>query len=349
MNKYAKALVLLALCGTATAGDLVLKLGTAGNYRYHRIPVTGSVTVNPATGDITVDPVAEAGTSNDGWCPAGSTSGGAPTFTTPLGATPTSLPFGGGTVTLSWAASGATSCTASTSGVSGWNGNAVTSPTNVLLTASGTYNFGITCSNANGSTSGGTVAVTVANNTTPPTACPDRPAPTGITRQTLMTNRYASQQNSEFSNGQTIDISNYSPLFGTSFNQANQVARLFLDTGKYAALQFSTSGVANGATGGISWEQSDGNADFAVMVSPCPGDFDWVGDPNCKVVGNGFGGTINWAVGSGGQSWDCKLATNTTYYINVVASSSSPWTTTTCTSGWCTWLVSVGGFSNRSR
>lgn len=342
MNTYAKALVFLALCGSAAAGDLVLKLGTTGNYRYHRIQVTGSVTVNPATGDITVDPVAELGTYSDGWCPANSGGGGSPpTFSVPLTASTTSLPVGGGSVTLTWAVSGATSCTASSSGVSGWNGNAVTSPTVVSMTASGNYPFSVTCSNNDGSTSGGTVTVTVATQTS--TECTDRPAPTGVAQQTTMTNRYSSVQNSEFGVGASINISGYTPLFGSTFNQHNQTARLFLDAGKYAAMQFSTNGMTAGALGQISWEQSDGNADFAVMISPCPGDFDWVTAPNCKSVGNGFGGALGWAVGGGGGAFDCPLLTNKTYYINVVASATSPWTTSTCIgSAWCTWLVSVG-------
>jgi hypothetical protein len=349
MNKYAKALVLLALCGSVTAGDLVLKLGTSGNYRYHRIPVTGSVTVSPATGDITVDPVADAGTNNDGWCPAGGTGGGsAPTFTTPLQANTNSLPAGGGSVTLTWAVTGATGCTASSSGVSGWNGNAVTSPTTVNLTAAGTYSFSVTCSNTNGSTSGGTVAVTVASSgggTNP--ECSARPAPVGLTRQTTMTNYNLggtlNQQNNEFPLGGSINITGYVPLFGTTFNQPNQVARLFLFPNNYAALSFSTTGVSTGATGHISWEQV-ATGEFSAQISPCPGDFGFVADPNCKASGIASG--LTWKIGTKPASnpgWYCYLDPNKTYYINVVSSGDGTWTTNTCGSTYCTWLVSVGG------
>ena len=355
MKIRAKALVLLALCGSATAGDLVLKLGTAGNYRYHRIPVTGSVTVSPATGDITVDPVADAGTSLDGWCPASGGGGGsAPVFTQQLQASTTSLSSAGGSVTLSWTVSGQTGCTASSSGVSGWNGGTVTSPTALTLPANtGTsavnYSFGVTCSNGNGSTSGGTVSVLVAGTSggTGNQECSSRPAPVGITQQTTMTNYNLggtlNQQNNEFPLGGSINITGYVPLLGTSFNQPNQVARLFLFPNNYAALSFSTTGVATGATGHVSWEQVASGL-FSAQISPCPGDFDWVVDANCKA--SGIASALTWKIGTKPQSnpgFYCYLDPNKTYYLNVVSSDNGTWTTNTCGSTYCTWLVSVGG------
>ncbi|HRG15612.1 MAG TPA: hypothetical protein PLB00_06435 [Pseudomonadota bacterium] len=355
MKIRAKALVLLALCGSATAGDLVLKLGTAGNYRYHRIPVTGSVTVSPATGDITVDPVADAGTSLDGWCPASGGGGGsAPVFTQQLQASTTSLSSAGGSVTLSWTVSGQTGCTASSSGVSGWNGGTVTSPTALTLPANtGTsavnYSFGVTCSNGNGSTSGGTVSVSVAGTSggTGNQECSSRPAPVGITQQTTMTNYNLggtlNQQNNEFPLGGSINITGYVPLLGTSFNQPNQVARLFLFPNNYAALSFSTTGVATGATGHVSWEQVASGL-FSAQISPCPGDFDWVVDANCKA--SGIASALTWKIGTKPQSnpgFYCYLDPNKTYYLNVVSSDNGTWTTNTCGSTYCTWLVSVGG------
>lgn len=352
MKIRAKALVLLALCGSASAGDLVLKLGTAGNYRYHRIPVTGSVTVSPATGDITVDPVADAGTSLDGWCPASGGGGGsAPVFSQQLQASTTSLASSGGSVTLSWTVSGQTGCTASSSGVSGWNGGTVTSPTVLTLPANtGTsavnYSFGVTCANGNGSTSGGTVSVSVAASGGGNPACSSRPAPAGLTRQTSMTNYNLSgtlnQQNNEFPLGSSVNITGYVPLLGTSFNQANQVARLFLFPDNYAAMQFSTSGVATGATGHVQWEQVASGV-FSAQISPCPGDFDWVVDGNCKA--SGIASALTWKIGTKPQTnpgFYCYLDPNTTYYINVVSADNGTWTTNTCGSTYCTWLVSVG-------
>ena len=352
MNIRAKALVLLALCGSATAGDLVLKLGTAGNYRYHRIPVTGSVTVSPATGDITVDPVADVGTSSDGWCPAGQVQVGAPAFTSPLTPSSASLPFGGGSVTLSWTVTGTPTptCTASSSGISGWNGNSVTSPTTINLTASGSYSFSVTCTNSVSSTTSSTVSVNVATQTIPPnTECTNRPPPTGLLLQSSMVNYNQggtlNQQNSEFPLNSTISLTGYVPLMGDHFNSPSEVARLFLDAGKYAAMSFTTTGAnaSIGSTGGISWAAASA-ATFSAQISPCPGDFDWVVDANCKASGVETGG-ITWKIGTKPASnpgWYCYLDPNKTYYLNVVAADHGTWTTNTCAATYCTWLVAVG-------
>lgn len=356
MKFHTKALVLFAVCGSAMAGDLVLKLGTTGNYTYHRIPVTGNVTISPATGDITVDPVANAGTHNDGWCPAGSGGGSAPTFSQLLQSSSTSLTSSGGSITLTWAVTGQTSCTASSSGVSGWNGNAVTSPTTLTLPANTSttaqeYTFSLTCANAIGSTSGGTVSVTVAGTSggSGNPECSSRPAPSGVTQQTSMINYNLggtlNQQNMEFPVGSTINITGYSPLLGTTFNQANQVARLFLFPNKYAAMSFSTSSVAVGARGHVTWEQV-ASGTFTAQISPCPGDFDWVVDDNCKA--NGIASALTWKVGTKpptNPGFYCYLDANKTYYINVISADPNTWSTTTCTSTYCTWLVSIGALS----
>lgn len=350
MKTCMKAVVLMLLSGSAMAGDLVLKLGTTGNFRYHRIPVTGTVTVSPATGDITVDPVAETGSSSDGWCPAGTN--GTPTFPTPLGASATSLPSTGGSVTLSWTASNATlGCTASSSGVTGWNGNAVTSPVTVSLSAAGSYSFSVSCSNSNGSTTSGPVVVTVeSSGTTLPPECATRLPPAGVTRQTNMTNYNLggtlNQQNSEFGVGSNVNVTGYTPLFGTTFNQANQVARVFIDTNKYVAMQLSTTGVPVNAVGGISWAQAS-QAMFSVQISLCPGDFGHVIDPMCKTSAVETGG-LAWKVGTKpptNPGFYCYLTPGQTYYINAIATDEGSWTTTTCSTTWCDWFVNhVGGW-----
>jgi hypothetical protein len=351
MNTFLKVVVLMILSGSACAGDLVLKLGTTGNFRYHRIPVTGTVTVSPSTGDITVDPVAETGSSNDGWCPTTGGGGSAPTFTTALTPSTTALAAGGGSVTLTWAVSNATNgCVASSAGVTGWNGNAVTSPTTVNLTTAGSYPFTVSCSNAFGSTNSGPVTVTVAESGgSGNPECDTRPATAGLTRQTAMTNYNLggtlNQQNSEFGIGTSINVTGYSPLFGTTFNQANQVARVFIDTGKYVAMGFSTTGVATGATGKISWAQAS-QAIFSVQISPCVGDFQFVTDPMCKASAVETGG-IAWKIGTKpptNPGFYCYLTPGKTYYINSVATDDGTWTTTTCTTAWCDWFVNyVGG------
>ena len=113
------------------AAGTVGKAAAAALSERHEVIAAGR-----STGDITVDPVADAGTSLDGWCPASGGGGGsAPVFTQQLQASTTSLSSAGGSVTLSWTVSGQTGCTASSSGVSGWNGGTVTSPTALTLPA----------------------------------------------------------------------------------------------------------------------------------------------------------------------------------------------------------------------
>lgn len=152
------------------------------------------------------------------------------------------------------------------------------------------------------------------------------------------------QQNIEFPLNGSVNISGYIPLFGTVFNQTNQVARLFLDTGKYASLAFDTGTVAVGAAGQVAWNPAS-SATFTVQISPCVGDFDYVTDPMCKR--QAAEESINWKVGPKPTSNPgpyCYVDANKTYYINVIGTVPPNWGTTTCDSAYCTWLVSVGGF-----
>jgi len=234
--------------------------------------------------------------------------------------------------------------------VSGWNGNAVTSPVTVNLTTAGSYPFTVSCSNTNGSTNSGPVTVTVAESGgTANPECTSRPATPGLTRQTTMTNYNLggtlNQQNSEFGIGTSINVTTYSPLFGTTFNQTNQVARVFVNSGSYVAMGFSTSGVATGATGKISWSEAS-QAIYSVQISPCEGDFQFVTDPMCKASGV-FSGGIAWKIGTKpptNPGFYCYLTPGKSYFINSVATDDGAWNTTTCTSTWCDWFVNyVGG------
>jgi hypothetical protein len=349
MNRIQQALVLFALAGSAAAGDLVLKLGTAGSPVYHRIPVTGNVTISPSTGDIIVDPVAEAGAGGDGWCP---TTGGtpAPVFNPNLTVSTANLPFGGGSVQLSWGVTNATNCSASANpAVTGWSGN-VTSPTTVNLTATGTYTFSLSCTGAGGTTAATPLTVTVAPDTPPPTACTNRPPVNGLSRQTAMVNNPRFPENNEFNFNASIDLTRYNPLLGT-FPQVGQSAYAFIDTNKYIAMEFSTTGVANGVFGGVSWEQPATNgAPLWVMISECPGDFEWMNNNNCRV--HGGASTLTWWVGTGAPSWVCKLDQNKTYYLNAVYSSTGSYTDTSCRDSNgsimpnCHWFITSAGREN---
>lgn len=352
MNRIKQALMLFALAGSAAAGDLVMKLGSTSAPVYHRVPVTGNVTISPATGDIIVDPVAEAGVGGDGWCPTGGTGGTpAPNFTQNLTVSTANLPFGGGQVQLSWAVNNATSCSASANpAVAGWSGT-VSSPTTVTLTATGTYTFSLSCTGAGGTTAATPRTVTVAaDNNPPPTACTNRPPVIGLTRQNAMVNNPRFPENNEFNFNASIDLTRYNPILGT-FPQAGQSAYVFIDTNKYVAMEFSTSGVANGVFGGISWEQPATNgAPLWVMISECPGDFEWMNNGNCKVH-SGIS-TLTWWVGTGAPGWVCKLDQNKTYYLNAVFANPGSYTDSSCRDSNgsvmnnCHWFITGAGREN---
>ena len=327
---------------SAMAGDLVLKLGTNND---PRIPITGLVTVNPASGDVIVDPVANSGVSGDGWCPTGGTSPTAPSFTTAFSANTSSLPVGGGSVSLSWATANTTGCTASSSPtVTGWNGAVGTSgPASISLTASGTYTFSLYCSGSGGNTSTYSRQVVVATSTTT-SQCQARPAPTTLTRETVFMNTGVNNTPSNYNlPPSTVSLTTLDPVlgpFGGTVEKPNDDAYIPIDVNKYVALQFSTSSVTEGVTGRFIWEQpTSGGKVLTVMVSPCPGDFNYVVDAKCKVT-RGYG-SINWKVTSGSTT-NCKLEPNTTYYLNAAFVSGDTYTTNTCDGGVsnCKWLIS---------
>lgn len=151
------------------------------------------------------------------------------------------------------------------------------------------------------------------------------------------------QQNNEFPVGTTIDVTGYVPLFGKKFNEPNQVARLFLDTGKYAAMGFSSEALPQGTTGAISWTMAS-SSPFAVQISACPGDFGAGLDDNCHT--SSVDGGLAWKVGTKpalNPGFYCYLEPGRPYFLNVVAAQEGTPGTSTCTDERCTWLVSVGG------
>ena len=328
----------------ALGGDLVLKLGTAND---PRIPITGLVTVSPASGDVIVDPIANNGTAGDGWCPSGGGTGVIPTFTTPFSASPDSLASGGGQVTLTWAASNASNCTASSNpAVAGWSGTvAATGPTAVNLTTSGTYTFSLFCTGTGGNTATFSDQVTVQTGGGTPAACTGRPAPTGLTRGVEFVNSgvFYHNSNKDLPAGGAISLQTHDPVlsqFGTTEN-----AYIPIYQNQYVAMEFNSSSVPTGSIGTFEWEQpSQNGAPITVMISPCPGDFQWVVDGNCK-TGNAIGyGAINWHVTSGAaQAGTCKLLPNTTYYVNAAFVNPTAFTTSSCGQGnaYCIWFVSA--------
>jgi hypothetical protein len=220
----------------------------------------------------------------------------------------------------------------------------VTSPTTVSLSASGNYTFDLTCAGIAPCGSVSAVQKTVAVSQ-PTTLCSARPAPVGLTRQTDMRNTPFFAENGEFNSGANIPLTGYSPILGT-FPAQGQTAYVFIDTSKYIALQFSTAGQTTGTLGELSWEQPTTNgAPLWVMISECPGDFEWMTDAKCKVHGGLT--ALTWVVGpaSTAPTWACHLAPNTTYYVNAVFSATESYTTTTCGGSNCHWFINRAGRS----
>lgn len=343
IRKLLFATVLLAPT-IAISGDLVLKLGTAND---PRIPITGLVTVSPASGDVIVDPIANNGTAGDGWCPSGGGTGVIPTFTTAFSASPDTLAVGGGQVTLTWAASNASSCTASASpAVAGWSGTVGTSgPVTVNVTSSGNYTFSLFCTGTGGNTATFSDQLTVQSSGGTPTACTGRPAPTGLSRGQEFINSgvFYHNSNKDLPAGGAITLLRHDPVLGAFGTTENAYIPIYQNN--YIAMEFNTSSVAVGTIGTFEWEQpSQNGAPITVMLSPCPGDFQWVTEATCK-TGNAIGyGAINWHVTSGtAQAGTCKLLPNTTYYVNAAFVNPTGYTTSSCGAGnaYCIWFVSA--------
>jgi hypothetical protein len=212
------------------------------------------------------------------------------------------------------------------------------------LTASGTYNFSLYCSGPGGVTSTFTRQVVVSSSSTS-TECTNRPAPSQLTRQLNFYNGglNAHNSNSDIASG-TISTTQWTTLMGPFVGQpqATEDGYFAIDVNKYYALEFTTTGIANDTYGRISWEQPTSNgAPLTVMISPCPGDFQYVTNAKCKVT-LGYG-NITWYVTTGtAHSSSCKLEPNKTYYVNAAFVSDADYVTSLCPVGKtsCNWFVS---------
>ena len=324
--------------GVAVADGPSIVLQLAGGVLY-RIPIASSASIDTTTGDIEATPVAASGVSGDAWCALdGGSSDQPPTFSTAFIASPSNLHAGGGIVSLSWAVDGAVSCVATSSPqVPGWNGNVPVSATvQVQLNVSGTYTFELTCSDVHAVVSARRTVVMAP----PPPAvnCVNRPAPAGLTRQTSMVNTPA--LNNDFPSGATISLTTYVPIFGPVFGSPGQSAYVFVEQNKFAAMQLSPGTLPTGTTGEIRWEHGGASGGpLWVMISPCPGDFEFNTDQRCKFWGNAA--MLTWVIGPGSPqpNWACPLEPGRQYFVNAVFSSNSSYTTTSCAGARCNWVV----------
>ncbi len=353
---------LLGLTSLAQAGDLVLNLGGSNTYR---IPLSSStnISISPVTGDVTARPLNTAGTAGDGWCPAGGGGGGtAPTFTSTLAATIVSLPFGGGSTSLSWTATGSPTPTCTNSGssypagvnsVSNWGSSlpVSSSGTTVNLTTSGTYTFGISCSNTAGTVTR-QVQVVVAGSGGGAN-CTGHEPPAGMSQMNSFVNTANTRAagNQEWASGTTLNTNRWKPdpinppnsvsparsLLGRFGQVSGDTALVPIPSNQFVAFSIDTSGAPSNRAGTVSWEQpGENSAPLFATISPCPG------DPNptetrCKSAYNGAAG-LGWTFGSSPVTW-CPMTAGTTYYLNVFFRNPENIQVSDCTVGTCWWLV----------
>lgn len=330
--------------GGSSAPDgpaVVLQLADGASYR---IPFTGDLRFAPDSGDVEVTTIAESGVAGDAWCTQ-STPGNdsAVAFTQLLRANPTKLPAGGGSFTLAWAVDGATQCTANSSpAVQGWSGNVPsTGVANLALTTSGNYTFELTCSDAHSTASARRTVVVAYLSAT--ANCTGRPPVPGLIRQTSMVNPAGA--NPEFPVGATVSLLDYVPILGTYFAAPGQMAKIYVDSGKYAALRFDTAELSAGVFGELQWQPGGSSGPLWVTISPCPGDFESMTDTRCRAYGGW--GALMWMIEKPNMpEWICPLQPATIYYVNAVFSSEGDYRATSCQSARCEWWITSAGRMN---
>ncbi|MGD9584339.1 MAG: hypothetical protein AB7V26_11830 [Lysobacterales bacterium] len=343
--KYPAALM-LCLAGLGSGGvsaqSLILKDPNGNTLAQYPLSTSANpnCTVSGPNNDILLWPQPVAGTSGDGWCPQGAAPT-PPTFPGALTVTPAGITTGG-TASATWTSAGATSCTATaTRGgtaftVPGWTGSQPTSsPAPSLqftLSTVGAYVFTISCTNTAGTAQSSSGTINVAD----PGTCGAVVPIWGLTKQSTFIVNHASQQgNAEFTNGTSLDVTNYSPFFGAQFPTRTGNGTIAIVAGKYVALQFNTGTVTSelygvgppnpNRFGTFHWfppQQNGGGA--LAAISTCPGEFtnlpvasgDTNGNIECRVSGADV--TMSWGVDpTGGNNGVCRLQPNTTYYLNV--------------------------------
>jgi hypothetical protein len=307
------------------------------------------------------------GSYTSGACSTGNTTSGDPTFspfspaTADLSVLPSSLLSAGGAVTPAFVVYYANTCTGKVTAGTGcaavpapWgtggtvcsgqpNGKgqtycspsgSVTIPANTSLSTACNYTFqAINCTNGTTSVNSQTAAVTVnfGSGTTVP-CNPSDPSDIGYTRQ-------CSGSATNYRGTATWDNS-YAGLFNGAWpgnaGQPGHSWTVTLNANSYAAFQITTGAVSAGVA--LPVNNSTG-ATGLMSISTNPGDF--------------FSGTTICSAGSAlsisskpGTVALCKLAANSTYYMNISMASFFPPYTTTCTTSACATSWGFASYGN---
>lgn len=216
-------------------------------------------------------------------------------------ATPTTITAGGST-TLSWTTQNATSCTP-TGGAGGWNALSIGLPSgNAVITipSAGSYSFTLTCQDA---TAGSAVksSVVIVNPVVQQCATSSLTGTVAQWKDFWLADFPKPTSDRRYA---TVPRTGYLAL---EFNSGS-----VLTNGKILTIETTiTSGVRLGA------------------ISQCPGDFNVPSE--CSQVW-GVSGGLYWATNA---ARGCKLAPNTTYYLNLTYTDGIDSATTTCKSSPC--------------
>lgn len=190
--------------------------------------------------------------------------------------------------TLSSAVSNATYCERSASPhVPAWSADGPPSAAVTLaLSAPGSYSFQLRCYNAGGT---GTNVRTVTASAAPPPACAP---PAGLSRQPAP--------------------SSYPALFGAAFASTTS-GTLDLAPGEYSSVAI-TIPAGTGGEGFFVVSKGASNAQAAMTLAPCSGDFSFATIPaECTRIGNGK--VLPWRVGTAAPGV-CALTPGQTYHLN---------------------------------
>jgi len=243
----------------------------------------------------------------------------------------------GQSVPLTWASSGATSCTAA-GNFSAWTDKSALATDSrdasiserTVSTSSGDaesspYQLSLQCQNGSVSSTIGaasTLSLVVNEVVEPsPTSCVGRDPIAGWTRLTT-------GSLSCLVGDSTADCRAWSPnLWSNSFLGSAGISKKILtnvsSTQQYVAIQFNTNGMASTRAGRLEFERAAGfitKPAVRLTISQCPGDFNPQQATGCIFNGDLF--SASWRGPDSAASTDCVLQPNSVYYLNILATTS---------------------------
>jgi hypothetical protein len=313
------ALTLAAFFGTANA-QVTIHLTTTSQATCTVTTDASGLRLGADGTDLTATGVTLSGTG----CGGG---GGAPTPNNfPLVVLPVA-PVSGVPFTVSWAVTGATSCTGSASlngsstSLSGWSDvTTATSPRTVTASTSGTYTLSLTCSNTSGSVTSAPATVAVSQGTGGD-SCPVAPR----THATVSDIHYLPEPPAHVRHA--VDITVWDNIWG-HINETDDVtpwpgvpgtSPTIWTIGKtqYLAAKFHVGSIPT-LSGFYKSVSYGAGPNIDASISQTCGDFT-PADAGCRTttaITSQDQAFLNWKMGTG-DNFHCGLQPNTDYYFNM--------------------------------